>query len=171
MGGCQLLYLTIHSIKIFTFIVNKIIPIIFISVLFSMRCKPSQKINNLDLINAAYNRNLKEVIRLLKNNHSINYKDDIGSTALTYAAQMGNSDIVRVLLKNKADINNRDNYGFTPLIRAVAMDRKVTVMILLKNKADTTIKDEFKRDVYDWAKLNNKAEIIKILNYYHTKYK
>lgn len=49
----------------------------------------------------------------------MNLGDNNGQTALHYAAQMGNSDGIRILTDNGVDANTMDNYGFSPLLWAV----------------------------------------------------
>lgn len=55
---------------------------------------------------------------LLAHGANPNFKDQFGQTALHYAVQMGNSELVKLLLDNKADPNAVDNNGITPLTTA-----------------------------------------------------
>ncbi|EJP65929.1 ankyrin repeat domain-containing protein 52 [Beauveria bassiana ARSEF 2860] len=49
----------------------------------------------------------------------MNLCDDNGQTALHYAAQVGNTEGIKILTDNGVDADSIDNYGFTPLLWAV----------------------------------------------------
>ena len=56
---------------------------------------------------------------LLKHNASINLKNNIGYTALTFAAMRGHVNVVKALVNAKANMNNKDIYGLIPLDHAI----------------------------------------------------
>lgn len=91
---------------------------------------------------------------LLSNNADPDLTDDYGMSALTIAAQKGDSKMVEALLKAGANIEHADNNGWRPLhsaLRATAIsdaDRLATVNVLLKYGADPNASNPggFERD-------------------------
>lgn len=77
-----------------------------------------------DLIKAVRDKDdlnlVKEII--FKHVVNIDFKDDLGQTALMYAACSGNSDIIKVLIANGANINLKNEEGKTAL--DIAQDYK-----------------------------------------------
>ena len=61
-----------------------------------------------------YNKYLKYIIPLCIYNYpkiiNIIYLY-LGRTSLSYAAEEGRTDVVKILVENGADINDKDNYG------------------------------------------------------------
>ncbi len=67
------------------------------------------------------------VTRLLDDGVDVNTKFRYNATALFYACDAGNLDIVKILLARGADMNIKDTfYGFTPLMLASSPPRKKT---------------------------------------------
>jgi hypothetical protein len=67
------------------------------------------------------------VTRLLDEGVDVNTKFRYNATALFYACDAGNLDIVKILLARGADMNIKDTfYGFTPLMLASSPPRKKT---------------------------------------------
>jgi hypothetical protein len=67
------------------------------------------------------------VTRLLDEGVDVNTKFRYNATALFYACDAGNVDIVKILLARGADMNIKDTfYGFTPLMLASSPPRKKT---------------------------------------------
>ena len=67
------------------------------------------------LVGAAFDYNLALVRELLANGVDINSRDDHNSTALEYAAEFGQMEMVMLLIENRADVNNHNKDGETPL--------------------------------------------------------
>ncbi|AXY04464.1 ankyrin repeat protein [Fowlpox virus] len=90
------------------------------------RMEPSRQIEEIQIMDI-----------LLSKGIDINFKDDIGNTALHYACDYRNGlNMVRHLIKNGADINIENDYGTTPLACAVSTRNIELVSILLDSGAD-----------------------------------
>jgi ankyrin repeat protein len=61
----------------------------------------------------------------------------IGRTPLSWAAEKGHEDIVRLLLEKSADPNSTDRGGRTALSWATEKGHGVIVKLLLENNANT----------------------------------
>ena len=64
-----------------------------------------------------------------------------GNTALIYAAEYGEDEIVQILLKHKAEIDKNDNNGSTALMWAAYKGRNDVVETLIKAGADVNKAD------------------------------
>jgi hypothetical protein len=79
------------------------------------------------LQDAARKGDAAAVTRLLDDGVDVNTKFRYNATALFYACDAGNLDVVKVLLARGADTNLKDTfYGFTPLMLAASPARKKT---------------------------------------------
>ena len=67
------------------------------------------------LINSVIDNDLVSAKAQLKAGADINLQDDNGWTALHFAAQAFNEEIIGYLLKNKANPNLQNSYGNSPL--------------------------------------------------------
>ncbi|HWE74918.1 MAG TPA: ankyrin repeat domain-containing protein [Stellaceae bacterium] len=83
-----------------------------------------------DVATVAAHGRTDDLIRILQGGRTPNVPDDKGETALHYAAQLGNPQMVQALLYYKADVDPRDQFGNTPLHWA-AQRGNVTVMQML----------------------------------------
>jgi ankyrin repeat protein len=73
-----------------------------------------------DFLAAARKGDAKRVSDLLDKGVDVNAKTDYGATALSFAAEKGHLEVVKVLLKHKADVNAKDTfYQSKPLTWAV----------------------------------------------------
>ncbi len=81
------------------------------------------------------------------------------------AAFGGNLDGARRLLEKGADPNAKDTYGYTALMMAVGADRpsREILRLLLDKGADVNARDEEGRSVLDWALLQGKSDISRML--------
>ncbi len=86
-----------------------------------------------NLLITAVNKNHLETAKILiQNNVNINWKDGFNTTALMYAANIGNIKMVRFLLDSGADIKHKDDNGNDALSTAKSKKHK-DVVKLLKN--------------------------------------
>jgi len=56
---------------------------------------------------------------LLSHNVSVDMRNDLGYTALSFAAMRGHVNVVKALVTAKANMNNKDIYGLIPLDHAI----------------------------------------------------
>jgi len=101
------------------------------------------KKKNIPLIEAVIDNRLDEVRAMLANNVDVDQQDEIGYTALHYAAQNYLVDIALFLLEHKASVDVKDSYGNTPLFRAVfnSKGRGEMIKLLLRFGADKNLKN------------------------------
>lgn len=95
------------------------------------------------IIPACAKGNVKLVLSLLKQGHSVNTGDALGWTALHEASNYGHVDIVNVLLDHGADINNRGGpccEGITPLHDAAACGNLDVIDCLLDRGANPLVR-------------------------------
>jgi ankyrin repeat protein len=76
-----------------------------------------------------------DLIRLLQGGRAPNAPDDKGETALHYAAQLGNQQMVQALLYYKAAVDPRDQFGNTPLHWAAQRGGVAVLQMLIDAKA------------------------------------
>ena len=93
-------------------------------------------------------------------------------TALMYAADENNAEVVKVLLKGRADVHARDNFGKTALMYAAECSPNPEVVkVLLKNGADVRAADKNGHDAL-WHALDHnekggyREETIRLLKEY-----
>jgi predicted transcriptional regulator len=106
--------------------------------------------------NVHYNYFHTIVKELIKKGAKVNAKDRFGRTALLYAIDNDQLDLVNTLLENKADPNHKDNAGQTPLMYAcnTGVTKSLEIVkALLSKGADVNITAGSGKTVLD--KLNS----------------
>jgi len=88
-----------------------------------------------DIATIASRGKTDEVIRLLQSKRDPNLPDDKGETALHYAAQLGNQQMVQALLYYEAAVDPRDQFGNTPLHWAAQNGSTAVIQMLIDAKA------------------------------------
>ncbi|HEX3971399.1 MAG TPA: ankyrin repeat domain-containing protein [Stellaceae bacterium] len=76
-----------------------------------------------------------DLIRILQSGRTPNAPDEKGETALHYAAQLGNQQMVQALLYYKAAVDPRDQFGNTPLHWAAQRGSVAILQMLIDAKA------------------------------------
>jgi outer membrane protein assembly factor BamB len=85
------------------------------------------------LLAAARQGDIAKVRELLDQGVDVNAKTRYGATALSFAADKGHVEIVKLLIERKADINTKDTfYNATPITWAYSKDRCEIVGLLLQ---------------------------------------
>ncbi|OAF62704.2 hypothetical protein VC83_01210 [Pseudogymnoascus destructans] len=104
------------------------------------------------------------MVRLLleKNGIDANSKDNNSRTALSWAAQGGNEEVLGLLLREEGiDVNSKDNNGWTALSWAVKRGREGVVRLLLEKKGiDANSKDNNGRTALSWAAEKGNKEVV-----------
>jgi outer membrane protein assembly factor BamB len=86
---------------------------------------------------AAKRGDVQTVIALLAKGVDVNAKTTYGATALSFAADKGQLDVVKLLIKNKANVNTRDTfYNATPLTWAYSHEHVEIIKALLEAGAE-----------------------------------
>ncbi len=110
---------------------------------------------------------LSKDIELEKDKKDLNQK-----TALFYAADEGNIDVVRVLVvEAKVDINTQNKYGWTPLMLAADSEDIEMVKLLLESKANTDIKNDEGDTALQIAKDKGSENIVKVFQEVEERFK
>nr|XP_054759633.1 ankyrin repeat domain-containing protein 17-like [Lytechinus pictus] len=91
---------------------------------------------------------LKVVQLLLQHGANVNHRDNMGRTALSYAAEFQYKDVIKILVKNNVDPNIVDNNGNTPLIYCSMVGNATGILILTRS---------FRRLGLDVDKLNGEG--------------
>lgn len=108
------------------------------------------------LINAVFTKRIKVAEYLLKRGAAVNFQDKRKYTALHFAANKGNIEMIKLFVKHGADINAKNISGDTPLMLCPKSSSKEIFMFFMKHGADPYIKnklgvsafDIFKHDYY-----------------------
>ena len=128
---------------------------------------PSKYMNNRDnrkLLLSAKKGDKEKVIELLHiENIDINYKDEIGWSALHYACDEGNLKIVDILIKANADINAKSNDKRTPLHLAAKHGYFDISKLLYENGACLTSVDNEKNLPVHLCAMGNHTELLSYL--------
>lgn len=108
------------------------------------------------LMHAVINKNLEIVDFLLEHRIDVNLQDDIGYTALHYAALENLTGVGEKLIQKGADINSKDIHGNSPLWTAVFetkgyIERAGFVKLLIQRGVDATSKNKYDLSALDLA--------------------
>src|SRR5205807_1720950 len=91
---------------------------------------------------------------LLEKGVNPNTQDELGNTALHYAAQNGNLSLLKILVEKKGDINATNNFNWSVLHSAASavvegIENWEIIEWLIENGADFTVKSTIGSSVYD----------------------
>lgn len=122
------------------------------------------KKNNEALILSAKCNDIMKVKKILKKGADINTVDDLGRTALMWAANNGYLKMAELLINKGSNLNSKDDFeGFTALTLASRRGFFEIVKLLIDNNADKNILDNRGCTALEWAEANNNFEIAKLL--------
>ncbi len=117
---------------------------IFLIFLFSaVQAQTDKALAGATLIAAAEQGKTETVIQILKTKPDIDFRDDMGGTALFYATQNHHLDIVKILVYNGADMNLGLYDGFTPLMSAAYTGDFDIAEYLAYSGADLDAQDQY----------------------------
>ncbi|KAJ2897091.1 hypothetical protein MKZ38_005001 [Zalerion maritima] len=91
----------------------------------------------------------------------VNWKDEEGNIALTWAIPNGHENAARVLLQNGANVHSRDNYQNTPLHWAITSEK--LAQVLLDHGADINAKNNTDKTPLIWSALDDLADSMRAL--------
>lgn len=100
---------------------------------------------------------------LVKAGVKINAQNNLGFSALSFAASLALEDICEFLLKNNADPNILDKQGMSALMWAAGNQSEKVVKLLLNAKAKKDIKSISGKTAYDVAIEANQKKIALLL--------
>src|ERR1041385_4386595 len=124
------------------------------------------KIDNTDPVHdAVMKRSLQDLTKAIVGGTPIDARDREGRTALFYAVQAGDSEIVSHLIRLGANVNAQDKNLETPLHLAAREYRPEMAALLLRSGAKVDAQDGHGNSPLSHAVLGSRgrAEIIKLL--------
>ena len=129
------------------------------------------KLNKLDdqrtpLMEAVIHQDIEQVKKLIEEDVNVNAQDRHGNTALMYAVNMENLEIIKLLINNRADVTiQRTNDGWTPLMEATGIyNNKIEIMqLLIDSGANINVQDSLGYTPLMWATLQEDLEAVKLL--------
>ncbi|MEM4295602.1 MAG: ankyrin repeat domain-containing protein, partial [Candidatus Anstonellales archaeon] len=98
---------------------------------------------NAKLINSSKNGDIIGVVKAFLNGADVNAKDKYGNTALIWATENNNTDIVELLIKAEVDVNVQDKDGRTALMYAAKHGNTEIVKLLRKGGAAVNQEDNY----------------------------
>jgi hypothetical protein len=108
--------------------------------------------------------NLAAVQKLLDDGVDVNWKDNIGSTALCWASVEGRVEIIKLLLDRGAQIDIQNIVGWTALMIAVWNGKVECVRLLQERGADMSLKCKSGKTARDQAVERGHVEIVLLLD-------
>ena len=113
---------------------------------------------------AAFNGHTPVVAYLLKQDATVDLKDNNGRTALLYASSGPYPETVGLLLRKGADVNTQGKTeGFTALMMAAAEGQIGVVRVLLLNGASIDVIDRDGDTAKKFAREKGHNEVLKLL--------
>lgn len=106
---------------------------------------------------------MEAVSILLKAGANVDASDRYGCTALHWAASKAQDKMALLLLSYHPELNLQNEAGESPLIVAAEIGSKTIARALINAGADRDLVDEDGRSAKAWAKINNHADIIALL--------
>ncbi len=89
--------------------------------------------------------------------------DVLGNTALFYAADRGEPELIDLLVKGGAPVDAENRQGATPLIAAARAGHDLAIRRLLAAKADPRRTDYSGKSALDWAREGRSPSIVRLL--------
>lgn len=129
---------------------------------------PEEKVElSKKLILAAKHELIAEIDGLILMGANVNYENEfgneLGSTALTWAAEKGNTEIIEKLIAHDADVDHATHKGYTALSFAASRGDTTNVEALLSHNPDVNHADFRGETALDKAARNGHLDIVKLL--------
>lgn len=115
------------------------------------------------LIMAAHNRHSEVVRCLLNAGATVDERNQLGETALMWAACVGDCEMLQMLLAAGANINARNKVDWTPLMYSVLRNNLGTAECLVKLGADSGIRNSDGKTALDFAQKEGRSDIARII--------
>jgi len=137
-------------------------PTLFLTLMGGVACIGAT-ISGPSLIEAVKQDNVAAVKTLLSQKVNVNATETDGSTALHWAAQVGDPVIADLLIAAGANVNATTRYKITPLSLAASNGNAAIIEKLLKAGVDANSTSEEGETALMTASLNGKVDAIKLL--------
>ncbi|MDA3838253.1 MAG: ankyrin repeat domain-containing protein [Candidatus Delongbacteria bacterium] len=115
-----------------------------------------------EIVRAAYNGNIKQINNFISASIDVNTMNYLGRSALHYASERGNIELVEILINNGADVNLKDKNGVTPLMEASEKNVEL-VKSLLNAGADVNLYSNYRKNALIYAVEKDRGDIVKFL--------
>lgn len=112
-------------------------------------------------LDAVSEGDFERINRLMGFGVDVNCADDVGNSALHFAAE-GEPDTIELLVSHGANLDLKNQWGRTPLMAAIAYCDPPSVEALLNAGADATGRDQAGHDITWYAK-ESKSSVIQAL--------
>ncbi len=122
-----------------------------------------ESIANKALMEAARRGDIRKVDAALLAGADVNYADEHGNTALTYASDGGHEEIVRLLLERRTDVDQAARVRTAALMEAAEYGDTDTVKLLIELGADVNRADRWGSTALTLATERGYAETVKVL--------
>ena len=128
--------------------------------------EPDEIYNSTPLLCAVFNRYTKVTYLLLDYDADVTKQDDSGRTALHFAAETGQLEVVDILLNKGAKVNIADKHHRTPLVLSALKNHYDVMLHLITSGADVaqlTKHTSFGTEILSYAINRKRIGVIKIL--------
>ena len=115
------------------------------------------------IIKAVEDNNATEVIRLIQAGTDVNARDNIGYTALMWAAHYDEVDAAKALIQAGADVNAKDNIGYTALMVTVGKGSFDVAKVLIEAGADLNARNNDGKTAFMLAEERGSVDVIGLL--------
>ncbi len=105
----------------------------------------------INLLNLLFNKNV-----------DLNFQDELGYTALSWASYLGNVNMVKLLIDAGADLNIKDNDGYTALMISLQNECNDIIKLLIDAGANLDIKDNNDCTVLMQALKNEQINMVQL---------
>ncbi len=122
--------------------------------------------DNWNLVESVLKKHPSNVLLLLKRGANPNSRSDGGMTALMFAAEIGDSMLVKLLVLNGADLELTYVEGTTPLMVAILNQHFEVVHFLLRKGSNPNHQDDVKGTPLIYAAAINDYQMADLLLYY-----
>ena len=116
------------------------------------------------MVRATERNDSARVNELLRQGAELEWRNPVGSTALTIACVYGSYEAAEALCAHGAELDTRDNGGqYTPLILAAWQGHPKICAMLLALGADPSLKNKVGKTALDRARYGNEPECAALL--------